>query len=381
MDQSPLLSVCMIVKDEEKTIARCLESIRGITEDIIIVDTGSKDQTKEICDSLGVHTIDFLWTESFAEARNFGLEKATGKFILWIDADEVLEVEDLPLFLQTLRETDQNLLLIPLVNFVGSEPDENNAYLFASHRLLRTSENFRFHGCIHERLDLSGYSGPVAKDIELPVRILHYGYLDNVVEVKNKSARNLQMLELERNSPEYSPWTDYHAASEYYRQKNYEKAFAYANAAIGFFIKKGQLPSSLVYKLKYDILLTGGSYDEAWPGIEKAIEIYPDYADLWFYKGLILLAQKKYEKATRAFNRCIMVGDGGAGYLTLKGTGSFHALHFLGVCYEKLGYTEQAKDAYAQALAIFPGYIDVYKKFDVLPIYNEIPVQTCTSNI
>lgn len=78
----------MIVKNEEYFLGTCLESVKDLIEEIIIVDTGSTDKTKEICNEYGAIIYDFLWSESFSEARNFGINKATKEWILYLDADE-----------------------------------------------------------------------------------------------------------------------------------------------------------------------------------------------------------------------------------------------------------------------------------------------------
>lgn len=374
MEETPLLSVCMIVRDEEKRIEQCLESVRAVADETIVVDTGSTDRTEELCRRRHVNLFEYAWTGSFADARNFGLDKAAGRFILWLDADEVLDAPDAAQLRHILERTDQDILPVPLVNFMGEKPDEHNAYLFTSHRVFRASRHLRFTGRIHERLDLNGFSGNIAAE-KLPARILHYGYMDDVVRDKHKSARNLAMLREERSGPERTPWTDYHLASEYYRLKKYPEAFECANTSIRAFLQAGKLPPSLVYKLKYDILLAGGRYDAAWPGIEKAIELYPDYVDLHFYKGLILLAKARYDRAALAFSRCLLLGDGRAEYLTLRGTGSFYALYYLGVCYEHMGRTADSKEAYVQALSLCPGYGDAARKLNCLPAAHEDSVQ------
>ena len=80
----------MIVKDEEENIERSLMSVKPVVDEMIVVDTGSTDRTKDIARSLGAKVYDFQWTDSFSDARNFSLSKATGKWILVLDADEVI---------------------------------------------------------------------------------------------------------------------------------------------------------------------------------------------------------------------------------------------------------------------------------------------------
>jgi glycosyltransferase involved in cell wall biosynthesis/thioredoxin-like negative regulator of GroEL len=88
------LSLCMIVRDEENNIQRALASIRPVVDEMIVVDTGSTDRTKDIANELGAKVYDFAWTDSFADARNFALSKATSDWILILDADEVISPSD-----------------------------------------------------------------------------------------------------------------------------------------------------------------------------------------------------------------------------------------------------------------------------------------------
>ena len=100
MRESITVSVCMIVKNEEKVLARCLDSLKGLYEELIIVDTGSTDSTKEIAAGYTDKIYDFSWTGSFSEARNFSFSKATMEYIYSADADEILNEENRQKFLE-----------------------------------------------------------------------------------------------------------------------------------------------------------------------------------------------------------------------------------------------------------------------------------------
>src|SRR4030066_1633675 len=99
----PTISVCMIVKNEEKFLAQCLKSVKDATDEIIIVDTGSADKTVEIAQSFGAKVYHHPWRNSFSEARNHSISYAVCDWILQIDADESLEQADIPLFHSLIR--------------------------------------------------------------------------------------------------------------------------------------------------------------------------------------------------------------------------------------------------------------------------------------
>ena len=96
LPENPKLSVCMIVRDEEKNLPRCLESVESVADELIIVDTGSKDNTISIAKDFGAKIFHFEWCDDFSAARNQYLKYATGNWILQIDADEELLLESVP---------------------------------------------------------------------------------------------------------------------------------------------------------------------------------------------------------------------------------------------------------------------------------------------
>ena len=85
------VSLCMIVRNEEDVLGRCLESVKDIVDEIIIVDTGSTDKTKEIAGRFTNAVYDFPWIDDFSAARNFSFSKATMDYQMWLDADDVIE--------------------------------------------------------------------------------------------------------------------------------------------------------------------------------------------------------------------------------------------------------------------------------------------------
>ncbi|MDP4099119.1 glycosyltransferase family 2 protein [Paenibacillus sp. P96] len=89
--KKPSISLCMMVRNEEEVLPRCLRSVMHVADEIIVVDTGSADGTVAVAKSLGAKVIQMPWKDNFAAARNRGLEEATGDWIIWLDADEVLD--------------------------------------------------------------------------------------------------------------------------------------------------------------------------------------------------------------------------------------------------------------------------------------------------
>jgi len=347
----------MIVKNEEKYISNCLKSIKDVVDEIIIVDTGSTDQTIEICKKFTNNILKFPWNNSFADARNFGLKEAKGDWILWLDADEEIDLEDGEKLKGLLnRFKDEKLISIHLINYIGKEKNANKTFHMAHTRLFKNHMGFNFKYNIHETLNVDEILGDIKEIKMIPVKIYHYGYLDSEVSNKNKHLRNLNLLEKELKKENHSPWIEYHIASEYYRLGNYIESFEYINYSIKGFIYHQKMPPSLLYKLKYSILLSLGSIEGAWPSINSAIKLYPDYVDLYFFKGVILFHKKQYEEALSVFEQCLEMGEGNLKHLTLKGVGGYLAQFYKGLCFEKKGDLENAKTAYNLVLSLAPDY-------------------------
>ncbi len=160
-------SLCMIVKDEEQVLCRCLDSLVSCMDEIIIVDTGSTDRTMEIARQYTDQVYDFAWTGSFADARNFAASKATKEYIYTADADEYLEPEDAA----KLQELKSVLLSeVEIVQMLYCTPSESNAlYNFEKEyrpKLYRRQREFVWIDPIHETLRLD----PVVFDSDIEIQ-------------------------------------------------------------------------------------------------------------------------------------------------------------------------------------------------------------------
>lgn len=347
------LSLCMIVKNEEDSIGRCLKSVEGVFDEVIIVDTGSTDTTVEICHSYGCQIECFEWNGSFADARNYGIRKATGDWIMWLDADEEMDEEDKPLLVERVNFSEWDLMTIHLINYHGEQADKFNATDIAHTRLFRNT-GLTFKNSIHECLDIGDL--PLERIGHLDVRIHHYGYLDSIVEKKEKYDRNITMLEQQLEIADNVYWAQYYIAMELYRKRKFHEAFTRVNLSIKAFLEINLLPPSMVYKLKYSILIAMGSFNGAWPSIQNAISLYPDYVDLRFFKGMILYYLEQFESALQTFEECILMGEDNIHHLTLRGVGSFQAWHYKGLCNQKLGLKKEAVECFRRSLSISPQY-------------------------
>ncbi|MBW7457678.1 glycosyltransferase [Paenibacillus sepulcri] len=150
------VSLCMIVRNEEKVIARCLDSVADLMDEIIIVDTGSSDHTKEIVSRYTNHIYDFEWIHDFAAARNFSFSHAAKDYICWLDADDVFLEKDRQAFLKLKNDLTSDYDTV-LMDYVLSRDFQGNAQLFTRrNRLVKRARSFQWVNPVHEVLVVDG---------------------------------------------------------------------------------------------------------------------------------------------------------------------------------------------------------------------------------
>ncbi|HFJ9287060.1 TPA: glycosyltransferase [Bacillus toyonensis] len=335
MNNIETISVCIIVKNEEETIQNCLESIKDIANEIIIVDTGSQDTTIEICKKYGCNVYQYKWDYNFSNARNFSFKQASSSWILYLDADEELDINKNNMIQKYICETKGIGYTFSIINYYGDYKKEENIYTMKQIRLIKNGCNIKFEGAIHEQLKIS--TEQIQNQIyHIPHAIHHYGYLQPIVRKKEKYKRNMELLLQELNTGSKDPWILYYIANEYYQQQQFEKSKLFLTQASIQFLLLEKIPPSLLYKLKYDLLWITGQIEELLSNITYAIILYPDYVDLYYYQGLALYQKKQYKEALLSFQTCLKLGEENLKYLIERGVGTKKALWYQKKCLEKL---------------------------------------------
>jgi len=187
-----LISLCMIVRDEADNLPRCLQSVRGLVDQLIVVDTGSRDRTVEIAAQYGAEMYQFAWRNNFAEARNYTLQQARGQWILILDADEEI-AEGQTEMIRALTETiDADAFGFCVRNWAA--PGNLTRYSDSLQiRLFRHGRNYGYEQAVHNQILPSIIrQGGQVRDTSIVIH--HYGYIDKQEE---KARRALPMLEAE----------------------------------------------------------------------------------------------------------------------------------------------------------------------------------------
>ncbi len=227
------ISLCMIVKNESRLIAECLRRARSICRQMVVVDTGSEDNTAALAEAEGAEVYHHAWPGHFSAARNLSLDYAKEDWILILDGDELLDPESLNAFKPTdLSGLPQAAVEFEIVNFLSDKAEHADAHFQRQIRLFRRRDNHRYQGLIHNQLLDTDNGGPLTA-VFRQVQVLHYGYTPTVWKAQNKAER-LGMLEkaLEEN-PE-SRFCHYNLANHLKILEQYERAvFHYEKCIAG----------------------------------------------------------------------------------------------------------------------------------------------------
>lgn len=367
------LSLCLITKDEGKNIARCINSVKDIVDEIVVVDTGSKDKTVEIAKSFGdkVKVIKSKWEDDFSKARNIAIENAKSDWILFLDADEEVKKEDVDKIRPLLNDDTVEAYVFKFVNYTGTNISNGMTEIHYNFRLFRNNGKLKYIYPIHENLkNVVENKVPVFKNAD--ITILHYGYLLEVREEKNKTQRYINMISKYLELHPDDKFQQGNLGVEYYNGGEYNKALKHLLIAT----KRMNINSySATRLLRYLILTYTGlkDYDTALKIINDAKVYYLDVPDFKFLEGIIYIEQKRYNKAISMFKECLSMGEYKGLFVTLGGTGSYRARYMMALCNEKLNNLNEAVKEYIEILVKNPDYQDVFIKLFEIFVKNEKP--------
>lgn len=206
------LSLCMIVKNEEEVLARCLESIKNIVDEINIVDTGSTDKTVEIAKQYTDRVFHYEWNSDFAAARNESLKYATKDYILYLDADDVILPEDQTKLIELKETLDPNVDAVSMYYNAGTDEFGNVTLQYRLNRLLKRASNFKWKGDCHNYLNVTG------EIINSDVSVTHKKSSHSV-------GRNLAIYETRKENGETFTARDYfYYGNELRENRHYQEA-------------------------------------------------------------------------------------------------------------------------------------------------------------
>lgn len=350
----PRLSLCLIARDEEKIISRCLSSAQPIVDEIILVDTGSSDSTPDIARSFGAKVVQFSWSGDFSAARNVGLSQATGDWILILDADMEVPAASRERIRSLLANSDAEAFSFRVQSFLGESPGID-CLLDVYYLLFRNRPEYRFRGAIHEQvLPAILANKPDARIIATDTVILHYGFLDGPLKDKNKNRRNLEILERELSRSPSDPFLRYARGVEYLHQEDIGRAKDDFLAARERLDQPNPLLAETL-KLLTLCDLSLGLYHDSVRWATEGIRLFPAFTDLHYLRATARRILGDGAGALEDFRQCLELGEAPPEFSTWAGAGGFRAHLGLGLAYEDLGEHDRAVAAYLDAVSLNPG--------------------------
>ncbi len=337
MGSEALISLAMIVKNEEQYLGRCLESAAAMVDEIIVVDTGSTDRTIEIALEHRARVFHFKWCDDFSAARNYALKQVKGDWILVLDADEYFSDASSDIIKAFTSGSSQRIGSIRIVSKYVKEGQEFED-VHAIPRLF--PQGVTYEGRIHEQLM------PLLPTVETGLKLLHDGYY-----MTDKSARNIPLLQQALAEDPTDAYLHFQLGRQYHGDKQYELAMEYLEAAYRLMKRSEPFALSTIIEL-LQACTKGKCYDRALElaGDEMAwLESSPDFC---FAVGQFLLDyaidSQDYsviENIENSYLKCLDLGRKGLPE-TVVGTSTFLAAYNLAVFYEITGNEVNAKEYY-----------------------------------
>lgn len=352
------ITACVIVKNEAQNIRHWLECVRPIADEIIVVDTGSTDNTVELAKQGGAKTEFFAWCDDFAAAKNYALSKATGQWIIFLDADEYFSPQTLPNVRRIIEDYQRNPKIVGVICLlVNIDKDDNNRFCGTASqvRIFRNLPSLRYEGKVHEKL-VNRQNSNRRFELSRELEIYHTGYSAGIQ--RQKLERNLKILQAGGETE-----TEANALAMmdcYYGLEEYEKAIPYAERAINSELRYVGLETH-PYEVLISIYYKIRSLEETLLIVEKAKKAFPAAAAFWVYEGIFRYNQHDYLAAEQQFLAAIELCQQDQTIEKLKTCLSDNGSNHMPVIYQYLGQLKQlrldlagAAEYYFKSLNLFP---------------------------
>lgn len=355
--QSPILSLCMIVRNNAGTLVPCLESIRPWVDEMNVVDTGSTDETPRIAERFGARVFHFPWIDDFSAARNESLKPALGQWLFWMDSDDTISAEN-GRKLRDLaygRHAPQTLGYMIRVHCPGPSNSFAEDFVAVDHvKLFRNQPAIRFEGRIHEQvlLPIRRLGGNVAWT---DIFVVHSGADYSPEGRRRKYERDLRILHLDLAERPNHPYVLFNFGMTYADMGEYEKAVHYLQRCLDV-----ADPTESQVRKAYAILINSlnqlGRTDEAWHVCRASRRLFPKDPELCFREGSLAHQSKRLDEAVEAF-RAALKNDDERHFTSIdRGVVGYKARHNLALVYDDMGRHDLAELQWRLVLDEVPKY-------------------------
>ncbi|MBI2267563.1 MAG: tetratricopeptide repeat protein [Armatimonadetes bacterium] len=356
------LSLCMIVRNEERFLSQALDSVKDLVDEMVVVDTGSEDNTVAIAQSYGARVSSHEWKNDFAKARNRAISEATGDWILMLDGDEVLDRRCFSRIRELIQKDVQVGYSFKFVNIMNDneDPDIVRHYYI---RLFPRSEDIYYKGALHEQVT-QRIPDPDGTFIEFPVDrivtdvvIYHQGYKPDLYRGRNKSERNIGILmeSLERE-PDH-PFHHFNLGVSYFLDSEHEKAlFEFERAETLCHPRHSYLPMVLIYgALCHQIL---GHMDRGLEKARKAVLVLPTSSEAHCILASLLETRGDDAGAEQEYLKALECGKHDNVYIfSDRSTSGWRTCNQLGMLYTRMGRMDEAISYFERAATEKPASV------------------------
>lgn len=298
------ISVCLIVKNEEEMLKQCLENVKDFSDEVIIVDTGSTDKTKEVAAQYGdkVKVFDFPWIDDFSAARNEWFKYATKEWILFLDADEIIAPESKDALRKIIRDNQKQLVY----NVSIKNITDGDVVMSRSFRLFPNNPGCKFINPVHEVLTMPK---ECQASMAAGVTIIHYGYLGKHKVRKGTNERNLRILLKAEESDPKKYYYNYYIAQQYYLLRKLDIALEYYNKALKLLTENPCTETGIFTPLIYVGLAKTHSELNHLDEMLKLSKVDTTTPDFYIELGTYFCNQKKYNDALQMYEKTIAMKD------------------------------------------------------------------------
>ncbi|MGH7866972.1 MAG: glycosyltransferase [Candidatus Dormibacteraceae bacterium] len=335
------LSLTMIARDEESTLGRVLAQVSPFCDEMIVVDTGSRDRTRQVAQEAGARVIDFVWIDDFAAARNVSLNACQGDWVLWMDADDVVAPEVQAAISAAKREilTDNLDAITAPYRYFAEETGECTLS-FHRERLVRRVPELHWVGAVHEALAVPG------------TRILHREdlYIEHHPDSAKqalKSARNLRIIERAVQAGDRSPRTLYYYANELRDAGRDANALDVYTAYLQDPGPEWEQYMALISMCECSQRL--GHFKEAIESLHAAVRMNPSRAEAFLRLGWEYFQQKEWTKALPFYSAAAAATPPLVGFVSPPDY-SWRPWDFIGICFANLDRHEESIAAMIRSL-------------------------------
>jgi GT2 family glycosyltransferase/Flp pilus assembly protein TadD len=354
----PRVSLCMIVRNEEANLPDCLRSVADLVDEIVVVDTGSTDATREVACRFGAKVVDFPWCDSFAAARNESLRHASGEWAFWLDADDRLNEDNRAKLRVLFASLNGENVAYALKCLCPASPSGGAATVVDHVRLFRNHPALHWEYRVHEQI-LPAIRRQGGQVRWTDVVVHHAGYQDPALRGR-KLERDLRLLRLENEEKPDDPFTLFNLGSVSQELGRCAEALPLLRRSL----ERSHPQDSIVRKL-YALIASChralGQSQEALAACREGRTHYPDDAELLFDEGLLLRETGDLAGAEACLLRLLAAREGGHFASVDTGLRGYKTRHNLAVVYHQQGRHAEARAQWQAVVAersdFVPGWL------------------------